>query len=104
MKYTRGKWTVEKLMEKWHGYEGWTTFTVRDDRNCCLAVVGEVDNLPSPDNEGNARLMAAAPDLLEACKEAAAYVHRTSTAVTYGGKSNFEAALRDVIKAAEGEK
>jgi len=44
---------------------------------------------------------ATKEQLLEACKEAAAYVHRTSTAVTYGGKSNFEAALRDVIKAAE---
>jgi hypothetical protein len=59
-----GQWKAEKVMENWHGYADWTTYTVRDARNCCIAVVGEVDHLPAPENADNARIMAAAPRLL----------------------------------------
>ena len=65
-KHTPAPWNFEKLLDNWHGDKDWTTFTVRDSRNCCLAVVGEVDRLPALDNEANARVMHAAPDLLAA--------------------------------------
>jgi hypothetical protein len=64
-----GRWKVEKVMEDWHGYADWTTYTVRDARNCCIAVVGEVDRLPAPENADNARLMACAPELLKALQD-----------------------------------
>lgn len=47
----------------------WTTFSVRSNpQNHCLAVIGDVDRATAPHNEANARLIAAAPDLLEACQ------------------------------------
>lgn len=64
-----GKWKVENLMEEWHGYPEWNTYTVRDARNCCIATVGDVDRLPAPENLDNARLMACAPRLLEALEK-----------------------------------
>ncbi len=58
MKYT--PWTKTNLLG--------TTYTIRDSRNCCIAVIGEVDRLTATENEANARLIAAAPELLEALK------------------------------------
>jgi len=64
--HTSGPWKVEQIATNRHGYE-WPVYTVRSCReNQCLAVVGEVDRATSPDNEANARLIAAAPDLLAA--------------------------------------
>lgn len=67
--YTAGPWKVEPLEKYRHGYSGWNTFTVRNSKtNICISVVGEVDRSTSPENEANAKLMAASPDLLQACE------------------------------------
>lgn len=58
------QWKVENSQENFHGYPEWKTYTIRDARNCCIAVVGEIDRLPAPENQDNAALMAAAPRLL----------------------------------------
>lgn len=64
-------WKIETAANTcWHGYPEWNTYTVRDARNCCIAVVGEIDRLPAPENEDNARIMALAPELLDALKKA----------------------------------
>ena len=44
--------------------------TIRDDTNCCIAVVGEVDHHDSEKFEAAANLMAAAPKLLWGLKQA----------------------------------
>lgn len=63
------KWNFHNVAKKWHGYENWNTYAVRDSKtNVCIAVVGEVDRYFENENEANARLIAAAPELLEALK------------------------------------
>lgn len=58
---------VEELSENWHGYKDWNTFTIRDAKtNVCVAVVGEVDRYFETEYASIARLIAAAPELLEA--------------------------------------
>ena len=42
-------------------------------------VIATVMNRKHPDGEGNARLIAAAPDLLEACEHAMAVIHAVRT-------------------------
>lgn len=69
-KHTPGPWRVVKSQDNFHNYPDWSTFAVRDARNCCLLVLGEVDHLPAPENKANARLIAAAPDLLAALENA----------------------------------
>jgi hypothetical protein len=76
--YTKGKWTAKKLEQNHHDYDNWQTFTIRADDNVCLAVVGEVDRSHSEDNKANARLIAAAPELLEACEWAAKGEHHSA--------------------------
>lgn len=57
-KYTSGPWKVSK--EKTGTY-------VTNEQDLYLACVGVLE--PSPEeNEANAKLIAAAPELLEACK------------------------------------
>lgn len=69
MKRTLGPWTLQTLETNHNGYE-WKTFAVRSKANHCLATIGDVDRATAEQNEGNAFLIAAAPELLEACKEA----------------------------------
>jgi len=61
---TPGPWAIQELADNWHGYDGWKTFCVRSPRNVHLATVGDVDRFHQDDHEANARLIAAAPDLL----------------------------------------
>ena len=57
-------WTIQNLETNHNGYD-WPTFAIRSQPgNHCLAVVGEMDNATAPFNAANARLIAAAPDLL----------------------------------------
>ncbi len=61
MKHTPGPWTVHKS-NNGHGYNIWAN---NDDHTLALAVLDIT----------NARLIAAAPDLLVACKHAASSEH-----------------------------
>jgi hypothetical protein len=62
--HTPGPWEIQSLGVTHNGYE-WPTFAVRSPRNICLAVIGDVDRASAPDNTANARLIAAAPEMLE---------------------------------------
>ena len=65
--HTPTPWKVEPLQQKIHGYDNWNSYTVRHDRtNVHIATVGDVDRYYEDNNEANARLIAAAPDLLAA--------------------------------------
>jgi hypothetical protein len=64
-KHTPGPWVLQHLASNWHGFNGWNTYAVRSSGgNNCLAVIGEVDRFTDEWNEANARLIAAAPELL----------------------------------------
>ena len=67
MKHTQGPWEVRKLIPDRHGIitrEGWEIDTPK------YSVVAHADHIPPIRNEADARLIAAAPELLEACEDA----------------------------------
>ena len=69
-KYTPGLWKIQQLEKEHNGYY-WPTYSVRSmATNHCLAIVGDVDRATANNNKGNARLMSAAPELINACKMA----------------------------------
>lgn len=65
-KHTPGPWTVSRMDSPYHKGEGW--YTIRDPRNCYVAELRELDAATYKDGQfgANARLIAAAPDLLRA--------------------------------------
>lgn len=63
-KHTKGKW---KITEKINGGIYKYIYVVCDNRRIC-----EIKNPFSDESEANAKLIASAPDLLEACMEAKA--------------------------------
>lgn len=67
-KHTPGPWEIQQLETNRNGYD-WPTFAVRSPQNVCLAVVGDVDRHHAEQHPANARLIAAAPDLLAALIE-----------------------------------
>jgi hypothetical protein len=98
IKHTPGPWTVKELGGH-PGYPDWTDYAVRcKGTNVHLATVGNVDRYYERNNLANARLIAAAPDLLEAARDALAVAERTSD-----GSAAWIIALRAAIAAAEQE-
>lgn len=70
MEHTKGPWEIQLIDEEHSGYADWKTFCVRAPNNCHLASIGHVDRFHSKDTEANARLIAAAPELLEELQQA----------------------------------
>jgi hypothetical protein len=64
--HTPGPWTIQELEHAYDGYENWNTYCIRSPQNVHIATVGNVDRFHEQDHEANARLLAAAPDLLAA--------------------------------------
>ena len=62
-KHTPGPWAVERFPFSIGVY-------TEMPENQCLAILQNEERLVTPELEANARLIAAAPDLLEACKSA----------------------------------
>lgn len=100
LSHSDGPWVVQESETCYQGYADWTTFTVRDSRNCCLAVVGAVDRLPSPHNKANARLIAAAPELLGLLEEIARMGEETSVVPL---QPSFVSVIRAAIAKVKGE-
>jgi len=73
--HTPGPWTVQTLGEKINGYPDWNSYCIRHlNQNVHIATVGHVDRYYEQQNEANARLIAAAPDLLAALKKSVQFV------------------------------
>jgi hypothetical protein len=64
--HTPGPWTLQHLEDNHGGYPDWSIFCIRSPKNNLLAEVGLVDRFESERIPANARLIAAAPELLEA--------------------------------------
>ncbi|MCL0102823.1 hypothetical protein M1N93_02545 [Dehalococcoidia bacterium] len=99
MKHTRGPWHVEL-----HNAPGLQA-SVRDKRNICICTFSGVDAATKDEDEANARLVAAAPDLFHWCRQAEHYIHSRSI---LGGASLTESErwllkhLRETIAKTEG--
>lgn len=69
MKYTKGKWQVETAATGKDGKTVITEYFVRRDGDS-MAIANDItDPETEQPSEANARLIAAAPDLLAACRE-----------------------------------
>ena len=65
--HTPGPWALQLLEQGKNDYAGWNSYCVRDGKtNVHIASVGQVDRYFERHNEANARLIAAAPELLAA--------------------------------------
>jgi hypothetical protein len=60
-------WSIQELETKKQGYENWNTYCIRAENNVHIASVGHVDRFFEEDTLAHAKLISAAPDLLEAC-------------------------------------
>lgn len=68
MNHSSGPWKIQDLGER-TGYPNWHSFAVRTEKeNVHLATVGNIDRYFEGKELANAKLMAAAPDLLAACR------------------------------------
>jgi len=67
-KHTPGPWAVQGLGPVRPEYPDWNHYAIRSPENICLAVVHEVDRYGADRALPDARLIAAAPELLKACK------------------------------------
>ncbi len=67
--HTPGPWEVRRANRPTDGQFDWAIGALVNDRQSCIAeAFGRVAVDSYPDAEANARLIAAAPDLLEALK------------------------------------
>ena len=97
---TQGKWTVQTLETAKDGYPDWNTYCIRASNNCHLATVGGVDRFFEENAGDNARLIAASPELLEACKAVRDSVHRCPSRFV---KKSIVKMVLDAIAKAEGK-
>ena len=70
MSYTKGPWKADGLLSFMCGDQDYPFTTVMHRNQCVCAVNGE-DSKPMYEN---ARLIAAAPELLQACKKVAQWL------------------------------
>jgi hypothetical protein len=91
-----GPWKLQDLGPK-PGYPDWKSYAVRSEMtNVCIATVGYVDRYYEGKEEANAKLICAAPDLLNALELALATIQRLSHPKPY----DHTQGTRDVITAA----
>ena len=80
--HTPAPWKMEELESNHNGYD-WKTFTIRSPQNACLAIIGNDDRLHANQSQANARLIAAAPELLAILELAYRYLsHPDVLAIT----------------------
>lgn len=68
-KLSEGPWTVQTLSDGKKDYPNWKTYAVRDKKNHCIAVVGEVDRGTEFSNAANAMAMAASSEMIAALRK-----------------------------------
>ncbi len=61
--------TIQEMPAAHLEYPNWIAYNVRDSRNVCRAQIGNVDRATEGMNKQTAQLFAAAPDLLNACRD-----------------------------------
>jgi hypothetical protein len=99
--FTKGPWRVNEISngEYESDYPQWmqNSLSITTDEKCPW-YIAKLENCPNP--EGNARLIAAAPELFEACCEALACLDMKGT---YRVHINEIAKLKAVIAKVKGD-
>lgn len=69
--FSKGDWKLARVKEGWIVYlEREETPTLKENPDIChVYKIDPGDDRHGPETEGNARLIAAAPKLLQACKD-----------------------------------
>jgi hypothetical protein len=99
-KHTPGRnrnWTASTGSSGYGAHDG---VTVTDNRGLVVAVA--IGDVPELDALATARLIASAPDLLEACQTALAYCEHLQSSM-FGVEPTHAAELRAAIAKATGE-
>ena len=97
--HTPGPWTIQDLPHQ-HDFRKGVEYVIRDARNCALAQVGHIDAIhDGQESEANARLIAAAPMLLETLDA----ISRGLTNGQVERGETFQSMARAAIRAAKGE-
>ena len=96
--HTPGPWKAEPNFRS----SGWFVDQPTGARR--IALVNERDaSIERPECEANARLIAAAPELLEALKDVHRFLNEEPTARTLQQKMTIDAVVRAAIAKATGE-
>ena len=74
--YTKGKWTVEECKMPEYRIQSGPTII------CWTGFAERPSDLPLEERKANARLIAAAPDLLEACEEYQRVIEKAKDCLT----------------------
>ena len=101
MKNSMKNWTIQELEKDKNGYEGWNSYCIRAENNVHIATVGHVDRFSEKDTIKHARLISAAPKLLEACKTVNKDISRFRS--TYVRPVTLEKIRQAIAKAEGGE-
>ena len=102
-KHTPGPWIMANGLQIWHDGEN----TIHSPRICTIQNAADpVRQLAALEMNANARLIAAAPDLLDALRESRKHLHeldRLTRAIDLGchpGARNLVAAMTSVVRLA----
>jgi hypothetical protein len=99
--HTPGPWTITRYEDE---PETYVYFQAPDWLNFARAAIRRVDDAEdSPTGIANARLIAAAPDMLEALESAADELERIADIHGYGRASILRAARAAIAKATGGQ-
>lgn len=98
MKHTKGPWHIKKDYE-------YNRYCIDDNKGTQSEPIVELNFFDSrhSNSAANLKLIAAAPELLEACKMVLAYSRASGRGSLKGALSVIEAYLPEVISKAEGE-
>jgi hypothetical protein len=98
-KHTPGPWTVQELITH-ANYPKWTSYSIHDGiTNVHIATVGHMDRYFEEQTGDHARIIAAAPDMLEALKRIADGQWDHTIAETSGTLAMREIARAAIAKA-----
>lgn len=98
-KFTKGNWLLKNPIAKYAGYNNlWFCIIESEDRHIIQKIYGKTKE----EAEANAKLIAAAPEMLEACMTAKAmYEAQGITPESIIGGEQYSSLLNTIKKATE---
>jgi hypothetical protein len=95
MKWTAGPWSIEFFQSPNPGLEDWPSININNSTGYNIAEI----HLPDDEDEANAQLIASAPELYEALREAVELMPLGTTV-----RANWLTKTSELLAKARGEK